>query len=70
MAEKKVEKKREEGFGGEVPLVGTLAKQARKMGEIVRIMLTDKGLYDDAVKRLGSIRAGAISKIKSLFKRR
>ena len=70
MAEKKAEKKKEEGFGGEVPLVGTLTRTAKKMGEVLRILLTDKGLYDDAVKRLNGIRAGAISKIRGMFRRR
>ncbi|MFA6035359.1 MAG: hypothetical protein WC759_00180 [Candidatus Micrarchaeia archaeon] len=63
-------KEKQEEFGGETPMVSPVMRGVRKLSKAINIILTDRGLYESAKKRLDSVYNGARSKIKSMFKRK
>jgi len=63
-------KERPETFGEETPMVSPVMRGVRKLSKAINIILTDRGLYESAKKRLDAVYNGARSKIKSLFRRK
>jgi hypothetical protein len=66
---KRKEAEKAEGFGAEKPLL-TGFNPVRKITNTINIMLTDRGLYENAKKRLAEAYNGASSKIRRMFKRK
>jgi len=62
-------KERAGSFGEETPMVSPVMKGVKKLSKAINIILTDRGLYEGAKKRLGGAYRGAVSKIKKLFRR-
>ncbi len=56
-------------FKGEVPLTSKIKERVKEAKVALSIIMTDRGLYLNAKKRLREIYTGTISKIRSLFKR-
>jgi len=67
---RRIKEREEEGFGGEAPLISPVMKGIRKLGKAINIIFTDRGLYENAKKRLEIAYNSAVAKIKRLFRRK
>ncbi|VVC03412.1 Uncharacterised protein [Candidatus Burarchaeum australiense] len=66
----KRKKEVEEGFVDNAPLTSKIGEKIQKAKLTVSIMLTDRGLYENAKTRLKDVYNGAVSKIRRLFRRK
>ena len=65
----KEEGEKEQGFGGGAPLTSKISERLDKAKLAVSIMLTDRGLYENAKSRLRDTYNGAVSKVRRMFRR-
>jgi len=58
------------GFGGAVPLTSKIKEKLKEAKVALSIIMTDRGEYLGAKRRLRDIYTGAVSKIRSMFGRK
>jgi len=67
--QKEEKEEKEPGFGGGTPLTSKIGEKLDKAKMAVSIMLTDRGLYENAKNRLRDTYNGAVSKVRRMFRR-